>query len=206
MSVLELDIESLLAFNLILLAAIASPGPALLFAMRTTLADGRRAGLLAGAGLALMAAGWTLAALLGLDAIFRLVPWIYGVLKIAGAMYLLHIAWRTWRSARQPVALDGSSSRHALRRGVLVNLANPKSVLFAASVIVVIFPDELAASTIAVITLNHLLIELLFYGLLTMMLASAPIARGYLRLKCLLDRMCAMLLGALGLRLLLDPR
>lgn len=201
-----LDLSSLLAFNVVLLAAIASPGPALLFAMRATLAGGRWSGIMAGIGLASIAAGWTLAALLGLDAIFRLVPWAYGALKLAGAIYLLHIAWRTWRSARQPIATGGASIRRAFRDGVVINLANPKAVLFAASVIVVLFPEGLGALEIAVITLNHLLLELVVYALLACVLASPPVARGYLKLKHWLDRACAALLAALGLRLLFDQR
>ena len=55
----------LLAFNIALLVAIASPGPALPMAIRTTLSGGRRAGVAVGAGLGLMAATWTLMALLG---------------------------------------------------------------------------------------------------------------------------------------------
>ena len=64
---------------------MASPGPALLLAVRNTLTGGWAAGALTGCGLGLVAAGWTLTALLGLDAIFALVPWAYGALKIAGA-------------------------------------------------------------------------------------------------------------------------
>ncbi len=75
----------LIAFNIILAAALMSPGPALLFILRTAIADGRRAVLAAGAGLALMAGLWTLAALLGLEGLFAMFPWAYLSLKIAGA-------------------------------------------------------------------------------------------------------------------------
>ena len=51
-----MTVAHLLAFNFALLAAIASPGPALLFLIKTTLTSGRRAGLAAASGLALMAA------------------------------------------------------------------------------------------------------------------------------------------------------
>ena len=60
----------LLAFNVALLVAIASPGPALLMAIKTTLSGGRTAGIAVGAGLGLMAATWTLMALLGLGVAF----------------------------------------------------------------------------------------------------------------------------------------
>ena len=155
-----LDAHALLTFSAVLLVAIASPGPAFLLAMRATLTGGRSAGLMAGVELAIVAAGWTLVALLGLDAVFRWVPWAYGALKVGGAAYLMYLAWCTWRSARRPVKSDGMATRRAFRDGLVVNLANPKSVLFSASVIVVLFPEGLATAEIALITINHLLLEL----------------------------------------------
>ncbi len=56
----------LIAFNLTLLAALASPGPAMLVAIRATLLGGRSHGIATGLGLGTMAALWTGTALLGL--------------------------------------------------------------------------------------------------------------------------------------------
>ncbi|SFE03137.1 LysE family transporter [Roseivivax sediminis] len=140
-----MDWPHLLAFNLTLLAAMASPGPALLLALRTSLVAGPRAGITTGLGLGAMAAAWTAAALLGLQAIFALVPWAYLTLKIAGALYLLWLALAMWRDARAPLSEKGRVAAAPFRTGLLVNLANPKSVLFAASVLLVIFPADLAA-------------------------------------------------------------
>jgi len=195
----------LLAFNAVLAAAILSPGPALLFALRTALACGRGAGIAAGLGLGLVAALWTLAALLGLEALFTLFPVAYGALKLGGAAYLLWIAWRTWRSARAPLAEAAARPRgRAFLDGVLINLGNPKSVLFAASVLVVIFPKGLSAAEIALITANHLLVEWLFYTGFAILLSGAPARRAYLGAKPWIDRAAALVLGALGLKLLTE--
>lgn len=197
--------ESLVAFNLVLLAAIASPGPSLLFLVRTTLANGRRTGMITGAGLATMAALWTGMALLGLNGIFALFPWAYLVLKSAGAAYLLWIAVQTWRHARAPIgSAPPPSARNAFVSGLLVNLANPKSVLFAGAVLVVIFPPALGAGEKAIIFLNHLAVELIVQPALALLLSTAAIRARYLRAKPLLDRIAAAVLGALGIRLLLD--
>lgn len=193
----------LLAFNAVLAAAILSPGPALLFALRTALADGRAAGIAAGMGLGLVAALWTLAALLGLEALFTLFPWAYMALKIAGAAYLLYIAWNTWRASRQPATEGVRKPRgRAFLDGVLINIGNPKSVLFAASVLVVIFPIGLTIAEIALITANHMLVEWLFYAVFATLLSGATARRAYLGAKPLIDRAAAVLLGALGLKLL----
>ena len=91
------------AFNLTLLAAIAAPGPALLYLTRTSMAHGRRAGIMAALGLAVMAAAWTLAALLGLQVVFDVFPWAQIAMKTTGGAYLIYIAISTWRGANTPL-------------------------------------------------------------------------------------------------------
>ena len=197
--------ESLVAFNAVLIAAIASPGAALLYFIKTTVASGRATGMAVGLGLGTAAAAWTLAALLGLESLFRLFPWTYTILKVGGAAYLIYLAVQTWRHARRPLgeAAAPRAERAALS-GFLVNLGNPKSMLFAAAVIVVVFPQGLQSHEIAIIVANHWMPELSFYAMLALLLGSAPARRGYLSLKPLFDRIAATLLGALGLRLLLE--
>lgn len=200
-----MEVGHLIAFNAALLVAIASPGPSLLFLVRTTLADGRRAGLFAACGLGAMAALWTLMALLGLDGLFRLFPWAYTAIKSAGAVYLLYLAWQTWRHAKAPTGGPSQArAASAFLSGFLVNLANPKSVLFAGAVIVVIFPPGLTAADKAVIFANHLAVEWIVQPALALLFSTAWIRDGYLRLKPVFDRAAAVVLGGLGLHLLLD--
>jgi threonine/homoserine/homoserine lactone efflux protein len=196
--------DHLIAFNAILLVAILSPGAAFLFALRSAVADGRMAGIAAGAGLASMAAAWTLAALLGLDGLFRLFPTAYTLLKIAGALYLLVLALKTWRGAGAPITSSRKPKGRAYVDGVLINLANPKSVLFSAAVLIVVFPEDLRASDIALITFNHFAVELICYTLFALLLSSAPARTRYLAAKPNLDRIAALVLGAFGLKLLTD--
>ena len=200
-----MGIEHLLLFNLTLLAAILSPGPSLLFLARTAMAEGRAAGVWAALGLGLMAALWTLAALLGLDALFAVFPAAHTAVRLLGAAYLIWIAVQTWRHARAPMGDDpGHATRRAFRRGILVNLGNPKSVLFAAAVLVVVFPPELGATDKALIFLNHLAVEWLVQPALAILLSTDAVRRRYLGAKSVLDRSAACVMGALGLRLLLE--
>ncbi len=198
-----MTLAHLIAFNLTLLAALVSPGPAMLVALRTTITQGKRAGVLTGIGLALAAATWTCLALAGLDVIFRLFPWAYLTLKLIGAAYLIYLAVMIWRSARAPLNPDTQASdKSAFVRGVLVNLSNPKSMLFASAVLVVIFPRDMSLASKALIIGNHFAVEVLAYGLFALALSTRPARDGYLRLKPVFDRIAAVVLGALGLRLL----
>ena len=193
--------EHIIAFNLALLAAIVSPGPALLVAVRTVLSGGRKAGIAIGCGLGLMASTWTLLALLGLDAVFVLFPWAYMTAKTAGAVYLLYIAYKIWTGASAEIRPLSKRPEHAFRQGFLVNLLNPKSVLFAAAVLIVVFPENMTATENAIVVANHLLVELAFYGALAFSISTQPISHRYLRAKTYIDRIAAIVLGALGTRL-----
>lgn len=199
-----MDSAHLIAFNLTLLAAMAAPGPALLYALRMSVAHGFPAGAVTGMGLALVAAGWTAAALLGLDAVFALFPWAFVLLKAGGALYLLYIAFGLWRAARAPLGTAPHPGGRAFLGGMLVNLANPKAVLFAASVLIVIFPPDLTLAAKGVIVANHLAVEIVVYSLFAAALSTPAARAGYLGAKPLLDRLAALVLGGLGLRLILD--
>ena len=194
----------LIAFNLTLLAALASPGPALLVAIRSTITGGSRSGISTGAGLALVASLWTLSALLGLELVFTLFPWAYKGLKLLGATYLIWLAIVAWRHARAPLSEVPVSTRKAFLTGITVNLLNPKSVLFAAALLVVIFPPDMTYAEKFLITANHFAVEFVVYSAIAWLMARPAVRTGYLRAKPIFDRISAFILGGLGLRLLVD--
>ena len=193
----------LVTFNVVLIVAIASPGPAMLMATQTTLSAGRTAGIAVGAGLGLMAAIWTMMALLGFGVVFELFPFLYVGARAAGAAYLLYIAYRMWRSADVPAKAVIKPGRRAFRQGFLVNLFNPKSVLFAAAVLVTVFPAGIGVTDSIVIVANHFLVEIAFYSALAFGMSTQAVAKRYMQGKIYIDRMAAAVLGALGLRILL---
>ena len=199
-----MTLELIIAFNIALLAAIASPGPAFLMSIRTSIVKGKLSGIRLGIGLGFMASMWTFAALLGLESVFRIFPWAYTTMKILGAGYLLYIAYNTWKGATQPVSSDARVADRAFLDGLLLNLANPKSVLFAAEVLVVIFPPDLSLAEKALIVLNHFVVEVICYSLIALVMSSKSVSGAYMSAKRYLDRLAAVVMGGLGIRLLLD--
>jgi len=198
-----MEIAQLIAFNIALFAALASPGPALLVAIKTTLSSGRQAGVAVGFGLALVASLWTLAALLGLEVIFLAFPWAYAAVKFFGAVYLIYVAYGMWVGASDPVQTHIKPAKRAFLQGVMINLLNPKSVLFAAAVLVVIFPESMTMKENLLVVANHLAIEVMSYSALAFGMSRASISQRYLDAKRYIDRVAALILGMLGLRLLL---
>ncbi len=194
--------ENLIAFNIALIVAVASPGPALLIAIRTTLASGRKSGVIMGCGLGLMAATWTLMALLGLETVFTLFPLAYTTAKVAGAVYLLYIAVKIWRGAKEILAAKVKTVNNAFRQGIFLNLLNPKSVLFSAAVLVVIFPANMGITDNSIVVLNHFVIEIIFYTLLALAMSTDAVSKRYLKAKTYMDRFASLVIGALGLKIL----
>jgi len=178
----------------------------MLMAIKASLSGGFRHGFAVGLGLATMAAIWTSLALLGLNGIFLLFPWAYLTLKIIGALYLIWIAVQTWRHARTPIKAEADSvaQGRAFLVGMSVNLANPKSVLFASAVLLVIFPQDMMLVEKALVVANHLLVEIMCYTGFALLLSTPRARDSYLSAKTWFDRVAAGVMGALGLRLLLD--
>ncbi len=197
-----MTLEHMIVFNIALLAALASPGPAFLIMIRTSLSTGRTAGIALGCGLGLIAALWTLMALMGLDTVFKIFPWAYTAVKTIGAAYLIYIAYKMWRGAVDAIETETKPSKHAFLQGILINLLNPKSVLFAAAVLVVIFPKDMTFTQNAIVVINHFIVELLFYTLMAIGMSTQTVSTFYIRLKKYIDRVSSVVLGTLGLRLL----
>jgi threonine/homoserine/homoserine lactone efflux protein len=199
-----LSAADLLAFNAALLLAVAAPGPAFLLVARTGIAAGARAGIAAGLGLGLVAAFWTLAALSGLDTLFEAYPATYQALRRGGAALLILAAgYIWWEATRPPGDRDPISRRRAFAAGAMLNLVNPKTVIFSVAVLIVIFPPGLSAVEMGMIGLNHAAIETLFYAGLAVFIGRDGVRLWYGRAKPVVNRVSAVVLGGLGLRLLM---
>jgi len=200
-----LNFENILYFNLALIVAMLSPGPAFLLSIQTTLSSGRSAGISLGCGLALMASIWTGSALLGLETVFYLFPWAYSLIKVIGALYLIYIALQMWRGSKKKLTeKNKKQNSYSFRQGILVNVLNPKSVLFAASVLVLIFPPNMSLVDNMCVVLNHFIVEVIFYTCLAFTMSIDSIRLGYMNLKQYIDRTSSVVLGSLGLRILID--
>ena len=118
------------------LLLIVAPGPDIVFLISQGVARGRKAGLATALGLALGNLVHTCGAALGISVIFRTSALAFEALKFAGVAYLLYLAWKGIEHGRDtlrprddtqaPVAAHGS----LLRRGLLMNILNPKVALF----------------------------------------------------------------------------
>jgi threonine/homoserine/homoserine lactone efflux protein len=110
-----------------------TPGPDMAVFVSATLKQGRAHGFAALAGVTSGLAVHAALAAAGLSSLLIAAPKVYFALKVAGAVYLLWLAWRIVRSGGG-LKLDPSDRRGSLlasyRRALAINLLNPKVIVF----------------------------------------------------------------------------
>lgn len=121
-------------FGIAILLALA-PGPDNLFVLMQSALSGRTAGMVVVLGLCTGLIAHTVAVAAGLAAVFATSETAFTVLKMAGAAYLLYLAWGALRApAIGPALSTGKMPRlpylALYRRGIIMNLTNPKVSLF----------------------------------------------------------------------------
>ncbi len=129
-----MPVESLLTFTLASVLLVMAPGPDILFVMTQSALYGARKGIMTTAGLCTGLIFHTTAVAFGVAVIFKTSEIAFTLLKIAGAVYLLYLAWQAWHAAASNS--DDTPRAHVrsgfalYRRGILMNITNPKVSLF----------------------------------------------------------------------------
>lgn len=126
------DPASLLVFLGSSILITLAPGPDIIFTITQGLSNGKKAGVTTAMGLATGNLVHTCAAALGLSVLFKTSPIAFWILKIAGALYLLYLAYLSLKHRNDsPDITNGSSKKENLFwRGFLMNIMNPKVALF----------------------------------------------------------------------------
>jgi threonine/homoserine/homoserine lactone efflux protein len=123
-------LASLLGFALVSLGIVLTPGPNMIYLISRSITQGVAAGIVSLGGVALGFVFYMLCAALGITALLFAVPFAYDVLRLAGAAYLLWLAWRTLkpngRSPFQVKKLSFDGPRKLFAMGFVTNLLNPK--------------------------------------------------------------------------------
>ena len=140
MSSLPVDPQLYVAFLGIMAVMAVTPGPANIFAVATGMERGKAAALTAVAGMNLATLVWFGAAALGLGALVAAFPQVFRLIAVLGALYVAWLGLKALMRALRPAqgALALSATRHgssALRDGFMVQIANPKAILFFTAVL-----------------------------------------------------------------------
>ena len=131
--------SSWLAFALVWLGMVLTPGPNMIYLISRSMSQGPEAGLVSLGGVALGFLFYMLSAAFGITALLFAVPFAYDALRFAGAPYLLWLAWQAMkpggRSPFQVRELANDRPRKLFAMGLMTNLLNPKMAMLYLSLL-----------------------------------------------------------------------
>lgn len=155
-----------------------TPGPNMGWLALVSVARGRAAGLAAVAGVTVGLAAWMLAAAFGLTQVLLVWPPLFQLIRWAGVLFLLWLAWEAWHGDGDPAAADGDDAR-TLRglflRGMTGNLLNPKAAVFYVALLPTFMRPDHGSVLTQALTLGglHLAMAVTIHGLIVLGAAGA---------------------------------
>jgi len=206
------------AFTLLIIVAAAiglgamSPGPSFVVVARISISTSRGRGVLAALGMGIGAAFLAILALLGLRVVLEAAPSVYRALQIAGAVYLLFVAYKLWVGAAEPLEWGGektfgkSLGKNAFAFGLATQLSNPKTALVYTSVFSTAFPNTPSWTIVAILLLIVFMVEFGWYSLVAMAFSTDRARSFYLSWKAWIDRLAAGAIAILGVRIVANAR
>jgi threonine/homoserine/homoserine lactone efflux protein len=120
-------------FLLTSLIVVLVPGTGVIYTVSTGIALRWQASLAAALGCTMGILPHLIASIFGLSAILHSSALAFQVLKFAGSIYLLYLAWSMWHESGSLVLDTATETRSPVQiafKGVLINILNPKLTLF----------------------------------------------------------------------------
>ncbi|WP_171294395.1 LysE family translocator [Acinetobacter sp. MB5] len=184
-----------------------SPGPAFIYVAKNSISMSRKHGLFTALGTGTGAAFFGLLAVMGLQAILLAVPSAYLILKICGGLYLLWIAIKIIRHAKEPMHTQQDVAKQisypqAYRLGIITQLSNPKIAVILASIFTALLPKEIPTYYYVVLPILCFFIDAGWYSLVALALSAEKPRKVYLRFKAIFDRAAGGVMTVLGLKLI----
>ena len=195
----------LLTIALTHLLAVASPGPDLVLVIRNALGKSRLDGYFTAAGFALGVLVHLSVGLMGLGLLLTQIPWLLQLLKVLGALYLTYIGYKSWSSGSFKLHTQdtklASEPWVSLREGFITNLLNVKAMLFFFSLLISVLKPEVESTIKLTAVAIMVSFTFMWFSLVTRFLTIDSIQKRFLRMQRTLERVLALLLWLLALKL-----
>ena len=124
------EINSIIGFSFIALGMVLTPGPNMVYLISRSICQGVVAGLVSLVGVAMGFVFYLLCAAFGITTFLMMVPFAYDTLRIAGACYLIYLAWQAVRpGGKSPFKIKNltpDSNKKLFTMGFITNILNPK--------------------------------------------------------------------------------
>ena len=172
----------------ILLVAVMSPGPAVAMLLGLGLSRGRGTALIASVGIAAGSSTIAVVTLLGMGLVLQQVAWAITLMRMIGAAYLLWLAFGAFRKALNPPKVTPAdmpplSAPRAFLTGYLLQVTNPKAIVFWIAIGAVGATKGASASVTLLFLLGAFAISLAGHGFYAVALSATPVRRAYQRAR-----------------------
>ena len=189
----------------------AVPGPGIFYVAARTLSEGRASGFASTAGTALGGLVHVIAGSVGISAVILASAELFAAVKFVGALYLVWLGIKTFRSAGRTLSLESKpvGDKRAFRDGVLVEALNPKTAAFFLAFIPQFLDPAGTSPTLQFIGLGAISVMLnTLADVIVVMMASATRAQliGRPLLMRRLTQGSGVFIASLGLSLALARR
>ena len=196
------------------LLGIISPGPAFLMVSRAAAGRSLAVGVALGAGVSIAATAWAAAACFGIALLMTQFASVYGIIQIAGGLYLIWLGINAWRHSRKPVSapqgMAGPAARDGIARAVLtgawLSLGNPKIIIFFSSIFVALLPHDapvwVRLVAVAIVGAQ----EITWYTTVAFVFSRPRVQAAYAKARVWIERALGTVLIGLGARIITAVR
>jgi threonine efflux protein len=205
----SVDLHHLLLVYTAYIIAAGSPGPSNMRIMGTAMQQGRNAALLLAAGVVTGSIFWGMMAATGVSALLTRYAQALIVLKILGGLYLLFLAFK---AAKGALAKDGDAGRAFVdrpasgialyRRGLLMHLSNPKSILSWIALVTLGLGPSASRQDVVLILVGCAVLSVTIFCGYALVFSTPPMVRMYRRARRGIEGVLAAFFGFAGLSLL----
>lgn len=197
------SLSTLTALLLLHWLVTMSPGANTVLVAQTAAASGRASAFAVIAGICASGAIWVSSAAMGLRAVFLVAPWLYTLVALAGAGYLVWLGVKLLRSKpttseAQVPGIRPLTLRGSFVRGFVTNITNPKALVYFSSVFGSFLPPEASTGTVALVVLLTWTCNIGWYGSLSLLLSAASARRAYGRAAPTINRLAGLAMVLFG--------
>jgi threonine/homoserine/homoserine lactone efflux protein len=206
--------DLLLPFLLVVAVLTITPGPDMALVLRNGARGGGLAAWWTGLGCCAGITVHAIAAVAGLSAILSASATLFGIVKVAGAAYLIYLGisswWRSFRqqSSQRPVApgaVAATTRTTAFRQGLVSNLLNPKIVLIFLTLLPqFVAPTEPRGITLAELAAFFLLLSVLWWRLFALAVTALGKTLSRPKVRKAFDRATGTVLAAFGITMIIE--
>ncbi|MCP4319846.1 MAG: LysE family transporter [Hyphomicrobiales bacterium] len=190
---------------------IVSPGPNILAIIGTSMSVGRQSGISLAMGVALGSLCWALLTAFGLSAILATYTSAMLGIKIAGGLFLLWLAFKSFRAAASHQdmtvrALSGGKRTPMgyFTRGYIIQMTNPKAVLAWIAIMSLGLGPQSPVWVAFVIVAGTALMSVIFHYLFAVAFSTPLLVSAYARARRWIQGFLGAFFTFAGIKLLLS--